>query len=449
MQGLRGAVGITYGPMAVWIYALLLGVSDNPITIVLLRAILFMSTILASLLWLCRTSPRLKPVFAIAFIASPYLWVYSRQLWDNSFLVPFGALAFAAYVAFLRQPNQYKLWLAFVPLCLSALTHPMIIPLVAILTIHAFWFNRAWLRAHMGTVAAMATLAFLLMLPWVINAVRDLLSTAAPLPSPWPAPTMRPPSDPRIHWWTVLFSPLLGGRLLSAQGFDYFLGERWWAHPAWLPPFYFITWVAHLFCWIGLAIAVLRVRDGFTGRSPRELDFHLALIASSVVITNWFMQATVWHYQHPHYFNGVWVAFAYLAWATVSNAPGNTLLRRVVRLLGAAWTISMVVVLCCVMNKIHMSAGNRSIHFGPVLSSQIEAAKTLGRFHPDSPVRIEVDNYKMFPHALPVLRELVGASGNRNAERKNLVVRYRNPGAHDGWIVVEQDSMQGVNGRKE
>ena len=442
VQGLRGTVGVSYGPTAVWIYSLLLNVSRNPVELVRLRAALFMSIILGALLWLSKSVPRLRPAAAIALIASPYVWLYSRQLWDNTFIVPLGALAFAAYVSFMRLPRPHKLWLAFVPLCLCALTHLMIMPLVLVLAAHAFFFNKAWLRAHARTVAAMALLALLMALPWLIHTVRDLLHAAPVIPSPWPAPTMRPPPDPRIHWWTVLFSPLLGGRLLSAQGFDYFLGKRWWAHPAWLPPFYFITWVAHLFCWIGLAVSALRVRDCLRSRLPKDLDFHLALIAVGIVSVNWVMQAAVWHFPHPHYFNGVWIAFAYLAWTTVTSPPGNALLRTSIRLFGAAWAVSMVIVLGCVMNQIHLNAGNRVIHFGPILASQVQAAKTLGRFHPDSPVRLEVDTYKMFPHALPVLRELIGASGNRNAERKNLVVRYRNPAAHDGWIVVEQDSMR-------
>ena len=64
-----------------------------------------------SLLWLCRTL-RVSPWLAVAGMLSPWLYFYSRQIWDNSLCIPISALMLAAYADFLSTRRVRSLYLA-------------------------------------------------------------------------------------------------------------------------------------------------------------------------------------------------------------------------------------------------------------------------------------------------------------------------------------------------
>ena len=56
--GLHGTVGLTYGPVAVWIFALLLRLSSDLIVVAALRTLLWSALTCTALLWLGRLVPR-------------------------------------------------------------------------------------------------------------------------------------------------------------------------------------------------------------------------------------------------------------------------------------------------------------------------------------------------------------------------------------------------------
>ncbi len=93
--GLMGNKGVPYGPLPTWIYQALLLVTHEPVAIVVLHAALLACVIAVSLGWLSRTLD-LWPWLAPVVLLSPYLWLYERVLWDNTFNLALSALLVAA-----------------------------------------------------------------------------------------------------------------------------------------------------------------------------------------------------------------------------------------------------------------------------------------------------------------------------------------------------------------
>ena len=106
--GLPGARGIDYGPAPIWFYQACLHVTSDLAAIALFRDALVTLATAAALAGLARAWPRLDPRFGAVALLSPYLWVYSRDSWDNSFLIPLMGGAFAGYLAFCRAPRRSR-----------------------------------------------------------------------------------------------------------------------------------------------------------------------------------------------------------------------------------------------------------------------------------------------------------------------------------------------------
>src|SRR4051794_952091 len=133
--GLFGSFGVPYGPLPTQVYQALLLLTHDPLTMVAIRAVLCMAVTAAGLLWLGRTL-RLTRWFVPAVLLSPYLWLFSRLLWDNTFAIPVGVVGLAAYASFLATRSGRSLVLA-VGCGLALLSiHFMAAPLVIAISGH-------------------------------------------------------------------------------------------------------------------------------------------------------------------------------------------------------------------------------------------------------------------------------------------------------------------------
>jgi hypothetical protein len=434
-QGLVGSLGVPYGPMAIWIYAGLLHLTHDPIRLVALRGALFLGTTFGAVLWLSALSTRLRPAAALLCLISPYLWIYSRQLWDNTFLIPLGAVAVAAYGAFTAAPSAVRLWLAILPLVMSILIHPMAIPLIMAIAAHALFVHREWLRRHPGTLAAQTIVCLLIAAPWLVALGRYLAHPQVQLVRPWAPAAVAPLPTPENTWWEPLLFPLLSGRLMSAQGVEYFLGPAW-SHGT-VARLAAVTWGAHLLMWIGLLMAVRRVHEGWRGTQPRDADFHVPAVLCLAFAINYGIGAATSRHTHPHYHNGVWICAAYFIALALSDPPGGPIGRSIIRGGGAAIVFAGAIVLGSVVLFVHRTGGTRTFHFGSILTTQVDVARKVGAMNPAAPLIADVPNMQMFPHALAVLRELVGLAPDFTASGGPVRIRYRDPRG-SGWLVVEQ-----------
>lgn len=444
--GLHGTVGLTYGPVAVWIFALLLRLSSDLIVVAALRTLLWSALTCTALLWLGRLVPRLRPLSLCLVLLSPYAWLYSRQLWDNPWLMPLGGLSLAAYLSFHGQPRRGPFALAVIGLALAVLIHPMVMPLGLVLLWHALRFHRGFLRAEHRLVLGLSLLCLLLAAPWLSYLLQGLwlrLHGALPVAAgPPPPPADLLPPEPAVSFFTPLFFPFLGGVQLSGLGLHYFVGEDFWVgrELLWLPRVF--SAVAHGLLWLGLAIAVQRVRSAWRAGALIGRDLHLALICVLTFAVQTVLHIVLRRHTHPHYYNGSWICLVYfVALALSSDAPWpwpKRLWRPGLRTaVGLGLALSLSLVTSDLALRLHATSGTRGLHFGATLGNQIEVARSLARYHPDSPLSVEVLNYRLFPHALSLLRPLCGVPSDPAAPRQPLRLRYRSADPRDGGILVE------------
>ncbi len=167
-------------------------------------------------------------------------------------------------------------------------------------------------------------------------------------------------------------------------------------------------------------------------RTP-DSDFHLGLLCLVALAVQWLMQGLMQRHTHPHYYNGMWIGYAYFLWTALDGIR----LRSVQACLGAALAFALLLLTAKMVLQIHRDGGNRGIHFGATLQNQLEIVHRLAAFHPDSPLRIEVKNFLMFPHALSILRKLTGTTGDPAGPQMPLRIHYRDLWADTGWLAVD------------
>jgi hypothetical protein len=89
--GLRGSVGVRYGPVPTWIYQGLLVLTHDPVALGLIKTTVSVAILMVTL-WRLATLLALPRVFLLLVLASPYVHHYIRLLWDNSFTVVLSPL---------------------------------------------------------------------------------------------------------------------------------------------------------------------------------------------------------------------------------------------------------------------------------------------------------------------------------------------------------------------
>lgn len=425
-HGLWGSRGFQYGPFPAWTYTAALYAVDDLIDLVRLKTFLTVVLTAAAIFWLARSIPFLNPwIGSVAFL-SPYLWFYSRILWDNVFLIPLSALTVAAYVSFCVAARAWKLWIVALGMTCLFLTHLMSVAVIAPILIHAAVFYRVWLGQHKRILLAQFAAATILSAGYL----RHLLTTSPAAVS----------AHTQSIWRGWLF-PFLGGEFFSAFGIDYFFGADWYVSGSpWVVFFGIFTWIAVGVTWMGMAEALRRIRDGIVSAAARDGSFHMSLLAVSALGTQCILDGVCRTYGHPHYFNATWVFFLYCFWLALSLANSPSAQAPLPIPMKLVYVASMGIVLGFLILNVHHSGGTRTVHYGAPIQNQIELARILNTYYPDSKVVTDVANYTYFPHALAVIRNFYGLAGTDTGPVRSLQIRYQDPDGRSGWLTVQERS---------
>ncbi|MGA3065486.1 MAG: hypothetical protein ABSF29_01430 [Tepidisphaeraceae bacterium] len=394
VMGLYGTRGARYGPVPVWIYQCFLLLTHDPVLMVQIHALLFGVIIAVSLDWLTSTM-EVNPWLAVVTMLSPWLWFYSRQLWDNSFCIPFSVLLLAAYASFLKTAKIWPLCVAALAAGLLVLTHLMCLALLVPLLAHALLFRgRQILRRPLGLLAALAVFAALQFLAWPYWKWMRMYYQSA----------VEAGRSPVAGY----FYPLLGGHHLSAAGLGNLLGDNWQnAAPDSLSNVIYtaeyVSVLAYIAVWIGIFLAFRRARRVIRRQESSVAD-HLAFIAIGALIFQCLLDGTQRVYEGPHYFNSTWIAFAVLAYLAVNALP-----IRWQSLLLAVQAAALVTVLSCMIFIIAHNGGTLTPGWGTTIAQQADAVREIGNTPlVDGEIAQQpFDQWHSFPWEYDVLKAII------------------------------------------
>ena len=415
--------GLVYGPVAVWLYQAVLKVTTNLPLIVAGKAALFLISLGLFVAWVVRRlgghALRLPGIVVmVAALGSPFVWFYARHLWDNVFLLPLGALFAALLVKYLQRPRGWLLPLSGVLAAALINIHPMSVVLIA----------------AAGVVCLLRILVsqrkqLIYLTTWGLFVVAGMV----PLLRQIYSSTWAPSSPPPLTALTVYF-PLLAPRYFSQWGMDYFLDAHWAER---LPGLWGVvvrfadsmSLLALPLGWAGLLGAGWIV---LKQRRRRPLIFWLAVTALLMFLAHWFLAVKMRLDCHPHYYNGVFLAWLFFLGLTVHGLAADFVGRWILRLYAAG----MVVGLLGIVSLVHGQSGNKTSMYGPTLGNQIQMVRELSEFSPQAEVVLEADNWREFPHERETLTRIYGSPAAATPVRTS-----------NGRIVVEWADRDGYSGR--
>jgi hypothetical protein len=411
--------GLYYGPVATWVYQILLTITYNPTLLASLHALLLAGVTALALFWLAATL-RVSAWMPAIVMLSPWLWIYHRMLWDNNLCIPLSALALASYADFLAKGRAISLRLAVFCAALLPLIHLMSLALVVPLAAHLILFQfRSLFKYKFSLLAILAIPNALAWQYWQYLLVFYAPVTAENL-SPW-------------RGWIF---PLFGAQDLSAFGLANILGAGWYFQsPKALAYLAFaaqlISALVYIAVWIGIILAAVKTLNFL--RAPRAAGAvdQIAAIALATLFCQIFLDGSQRVYGFPHYFNATWIAYAVFAFLAIQSLPGQ-----LPRIALAVQGVSMLVVLCCMIFIISRDGGTRNTGFGTVLADQWMAAQKIAAFSPDSSRNVLFAQWKTFPGELYTLQDLLPPPP-ATRPTANLIIRYRNAFPGDARIEVE------------
>lgn len=411
MHGLLGTKGNVYGPMAIWFYQLLLGLSHNIFVITLLKSLITTGLLLYALSRILDAWELDRRALVLTLL-SPYIWFYQRNLWDNSLNLVFLSLAVGPYLHFLKAPNRKLFFVIFLTLTMAFLTHLMSIPIIAGLTLHFIWRRRDWIKSHPWTLLAGSAICLLL--------ASGYLHYFLTHRQPTPATT-----------WSVrsLLFPLLAARQWTAYDFNYFLEKNWQQSGV-------LTLVTGLttgaFFFFALGIGSIR-RHLKMPQFSEQASLVLLLLVMQLLFA-WSMNLKF----HPHYHNAFFpVAFTlvalgidqwnYLLAHQLKNLPKIALWEKFPLLLACLLLISTA----SISYKIQINNGSRSIRHGPTSHNLWQLAKAAMAQQESLLIAPGPTHPSQFPEEILILRKLIHdpvALGTRAAVYSTpMEVQYTEP----------------------
>jgi len=390
-HGVLGTRRLHYGPVPVWFYQLALRFTHDLVKISIMRTVLVTLVTVLSLIWLASTL-RLHRWFIAALMLSPFLWFYSRQLWDNSFNVPLCALAAASYVDFLNRRRPWTLLLAMACPPVMLLIHPMAAALAAALAAHMLIFQRQALWRYRWQVGFMLIIgaAFirpLLMDLWILE------------------PSELPHRQGINGWWYALSGP----SHFSGVGLSSFFQKPW--HDAMgqsmattFRTAIAISTIAFALCWTGGAVTILRWTLLLRHREQPNLRDHAACLALMTIVAQLVLNGMTKTWGHPQYFNATWIAFAIMAWLSVNRIA--SIRPAAAHSVIAIYATSLAGIIVVLLIHLNQTAGTRDTHHGPTLNAQLQLAREIARYDSQSKITTDIKFFHNARQAIPTLQRL-------------------------------------------
>ena len=370
--GLEGTRGARYGPLPLWIYqaCLAAGLDDLP-TLVAVRAVAMTVTTGGALLVIGRAAGIMAWPLMLA-VVSPWFWIYSRTLWDNTLLIPLAGWAVAGYSMCLGGCA----WGVVVAAACSGamiLTHLMCLPLVAALILHA----------------AIARPRELLTVSWPLAGVVGAIAVTG------------------LSYWPVLAADLSAREsrpMVLGEALWFLLNAGDWFHgPAfgsvvgadWLREFSVVgrvllnaMGIASACAVASLVYAVAVVWHASRTGGPWSIRHHLCGFALGTLALALPFHAVLGAVKVVHYYNSLWIVYAMaigLGADALLKFRGLWPVLALVLLTAAASTLTIAL-------RIHATGGTRTLAYGPTLANQQAVARSIAGLPAGSSVETDIPN---------------------------------------------------------
>jgi len=420
--GLYGNFGIRYGPLPTQIYQLLLLVTHDPFTLVVLRALLCAGVTGGALLWLARRLA-LPGWFVAGALVSPHVVAYQRVLWDASFAMPVGALALASFADFLHTQRARSLRLCVITSVLVTTIHPQSLPLSAALLGWLAWQHRPALWSDRRALGVAGAIVLLFNGYYFVQFAGQLCARLG-------GSVQKGYPNGGSHFASAL-APLLGGRLLS--GADYLQSLARLSAPEWLH----ITAqscaiLIYPLAWVGICVA------GFNAwrmvREPRKVTPRQSVMF--VLIAALGLQALLFGAMRipsaTQYFFGTFPLHVLAALLAVD------VLRkwRLGVVLGMLYAIGSAILTTEAAISIHHYGFERPLW--PTLASSVGVMQKLNQLS-DTTALTDVAVYQKSPQALRTLRLLLppATDPRSNGSGRLLITNDRKMGKPGETTVIE------------
>lgn len=409
--GITGGNGTVYGPVPNLLYQLLLRLTHDLLGVVLIKVALSVALIAIGLLRISADLNLKKRGVFFAFL-SPLIYFYTRSLWDNVFLIPISAIYCSAVVRYLLKRKSVEFAVAVISGALLFHIHLMsvivLIPGFAMMNVLLVKENRTRILQFVALQLAVLGAS----IPY-LKAI-FLTKTLAPYGRP--------------EWAAILFSPLLGLRLVGYPGFFEYFSPNFFASFNGFAKA--VAWILVGLSAIGSFFYLLGCRKLFFNKLffPRQVRMFFVSVLLMTVAISVKMKLRA----HPHYMNASWPVYYCIFWKWVSDAHIEVKVQKLL----VVWVASMTLLLAVWITYIHTNRGDRGIHFGPTLDNQIAIAKELPKENSVMGLDYKVDNFSDFPQRLTVLAILYGR-GQAIFERMQLVYAKNFPSAEIKLIPFE------------
>jgi hypothetical protein len=374
--GLKGSKGTFYGPLATWIYQMLLKITHDMDLLILLKILLESALQFLGVMELRRHFPRWPAFVFLLIFMSPYFFFYSRMFWDNPFNLSFSLLLFTGVMSFVRSPSFLLLFRTalLAALCLSI--HLMSVSFLLSLALWMILLQRKYLLAKWYQVLFSMVAALTVLAPYIqfliensgsgadINALGSVLKS--------------------------LDGALLGTRLLTGLGLNYFYGWEF-SFFEFLPSYLLgalgvILFACFFWAFYHLWIPVFRVHSFWNIDDEVEGIALRSFLRIFFVIHLLFCIATSL-YNHPHYYNASWIPYWILTayGLQCAHLTSSFWLKKLMMYFPKVYVVLSFLCLLNVLALAHWGDGVRSQHYGPSLKHQRELAVLVLKSgsHPD------------------------------------------------------------------
>lgn len=420
-HGLLGSRGMNYGPFAIWTYRIGLFFTRDLLVFAAVRIFITSLLIAVSIALVAYCSPFLIPSLGVLGLLSPYVWLYGRDLWDNSYVIPISGVAIASYLYFCQNKSKAAIFISLMASVFGILTHLVYLPVALGLAAHFIFYQREWLKKNVLFSLFSLCVGGLTLLPYLIHLLGDRKSFSSGGVSP------------NIGH---LLMPFLGPRFYTALGIEHFTGNNWYQmfpnQPVLNGIWIFIiglSALAYLFAWYGMFLSAREVFTHLRNKTTyaeRTEKFDACFVAFIIFLIELGLSFYMRLIPVANFYSPFWMVFLFFLWFGLSAAWSKRFTKGVFVLISG----SLVVALLGIVLRLHIYRGNRWNHYGPTLLNLLTLAREIEQVSPNAKVESDTFHLSQFPLMMESLRIIVRPTVLKPSTEEQVVVniKYADPG---------------------